>query len=205
MKSDSSSQKAPGKLLVSVDPRDDASDRRVEILEVAARLFSRAGYDGVGMRDIADAVGILGGSLYHHFKSKQQIYIEVHRAALARSAQRITAALVDITDPWVRLEAAIAAQLEGQLDPGSVTWPMINDKAAMAGDMRKALVAERDAFEERYRQLIAGLPLPAKLDRSVLRLNLLATLNSITTWYQSGKLTPRELAAQIVEIIRPIN
>lgn len=196
-------QKGQGKLLVNVDPKDDASARRAEILEAAAKLFSKRGYDGVGMREIADAAGILGGSLYYHFKSKQQIYIEVHRAALARSAQRISLGLEDVSGAWERLEAAIAAQLEGQLDPASVTWPMINDKAAMSGEMRDALIVDRDAFENQYRLLIEELPLPARVDRSVLRLSLLATLNSITTWYQPGKLTPREIASQIVAIIQP--
>lgn len=195
--------KGHGKLLVSVDPKDDASARRAEILEAAAKLFSKAGYDGVGMREIADAAGILGGSLYYHFKSKQQIYIEVHRAALARSAQRISVGLENVTGAWERLEAAIAAQLEGQLDPASVTWPMINDKAAISGEMRDALIADRDAFENQYRVLIDELPLPGRVDRSVLRLSLLATLNSITTWYQADKLTPRQIASQIVGIIQP--
>lgn len=203
-KSEGNQRKGQDKLLVSVDPKDDNSARRVEILEVAAKLFSKGGYDSVGMRDIADRAGILPGSLYYHFKSKQEIYIAVHRAALARSAQRITAAIENVTEPWARLEAAIAAQLEGQLDPGSITWPMINDKSALTGEMRKVLVQDRDAFEAQYRQLIADLPLPARLDRSVLRLNLLATLNSVTTWYQPGKLTPRQIAAQIVGIIRPV-
>lgn len=203
-KSEGNQRKGQDKLLVSVDPKDDNSARRVEILEVAAKLFSKGGYDSVGMRDIADRAGILPGSLYYHFKSKQEIYIAVHRAALARSAQRITAAIENVTEPWARLEAAIAAQLEGQLDPGSITWPMINDKSALTGDMRKVLVQDRDAFEAQYKQLIADLPLPARLDRSVLRLNLLATLNSVTTWYQPGKLTPRQIAAQIVGIIRPV-
>jgi len=203
-KSEGNQRKGQDKLLVSVDPKDDNSARRVELLEVAAKLFSKGGYDSVGMRDIADRAGILPGSLYYHFKSKQEIYIAVHRAALARSAQRITAAIENVTEPWARLEAAIAAQLEGQLDPGSITWPMINDKSALTGDMRKVLVQDRDAFEAQYKQLIADLPLPARLDRSVLRLNLLATLNSVTTWYQPGKLTPRQIAAQIVGIIRPV-
>lgn len=197
-------RKGQGKLLVSVDPKDDNSARRVEILEAAAKLFSKGGYDSVGMRDIADLAGILPGSLYYHFKSKQEIYIAVHRAALARSAQRITVAIEKVTAPWERLEAAIAAQLEGQLDPGSVTWPMINDKSAMPGDMRKILVEDRDAFEAQYKKLVADLPLPERLDRGVLRLNLLATLNSVRLWYQPGKLTPRQIAAQIVEIIRPV-
>ena len=64
-------------------------------------------------------------------------------------------------------------------------------------------LAARDVFEIQYKQLIADLPLPARLDRSVLRLNLLATLNTVTVWYQPGKLTPRQIAAQIVGIIRP--
>ena len=204
-KSEGNSRKGQGKLLVSVDPKDDNSARRVEILEAAAKLFSKAGYDSVGMRDIADLAGILPGSLYYHFKSKQEIYIAVHRAALARSAQRITAAIEKATAPWARLEAAIATQLEGQLDPGSITWPMINDKSAMSGEMRKILIDDRDAFEVQYKRLIADLPLPARLDRSVLRLNLLATLNSVRIWYQPGRLTPRQIAAQIIEIIRPVD
>lgn len=203
-KSEGSSRKGQGKLLVNVDPKDDNSARRVEILEAAAKLFSKGGYDSVGMRDIADGAGILPGSLYYHFKSKQAIYIAVHQAALARSAQRITVAIEKVTAPWARLQAAITAQLEGQLDPGSVTWPMINDKSAMSGEMRKILVEDRDAFEMQYKKLIADLPLPARLDRSVLRLNLLATLNSVRIWYQPGRLTPRQIAAQIIEIIRPV-
>lgn len=203
-KSEGNSRKGQGKLLVSVDPKDDNSARRAEILEAAAKLFSKAGYDSVGMRDIAEGAGILPGSLYYHFKSKQEIYIAVHRAALARSAQRIAIAVEKVTAPWARLEAAITAQLEGQLDPGSVTWPMINDRSAMSGEMRRILVADRDAFEMQYKKLIADLPLPERLDRSVLRLNLLATLNSVRIWYQPGKLTPRQIAAQIIEIIRPV-
>ena len=108
-KSEGNQRKGQDKLLVSVDPKDDNSARRVELLEVAAKLFSKGGYDSVGMRDIADRAGILPGSLYYHFKSKQEIYIAVHRAALARSAQRITAAIENVTEPWARLEAAIAA------------------------------------------------------------------------------------------------
>ncbi|MBJ7330081.1 MAG: TetR family transcriptional regulator [Solirubrobacteraceae bacterium] len=47
--------------------------RRDEILAVSARLFGQQGYHAVGMRAIADAVGIRGSSLYHHFPSKADI------------------------------------------------------------------------------------------------------------------------------------
>lgn len=50
-----------------------AATRRDEILAVATRLFAQQGYHAVGMRAIADAVGIRGSSLYHHFGSKADI------------------------------------------------------------------------------------------------------------------------------------
>src|SRR5687768_8006525 len=62
------------------------SDRRQEILDAAQALFAKRGFQGTSMRDIADAVGILGGSLYHHFQSKEAMYLEIHGGALDRAA-----------------------------------------------------------------------------------------------------------------------
>ncbi|WP_305092569.1 TetR/AcrR family transcriptional regulator [Prescottella sp. R16] len=54
-----------------------ASTRREEILFHAAKLFSERGVAGTTVRDIADAVGILSGSLYHYFASKDDIAFEI--------------------------------------------------------------------------------------------------------------------------------
>lgn len=54
-----------------------ASDRRLEIRSVAANLFLEAGFSGTTMNDIAEAAGILPGSLYHHFASKEEIAVEL--------------------------------------------------------------------------------------------------------------------------------
>ncbi|HEV8296685.1 MAG TPA: TetR/AcrR family transcriptional regulator [Acidimicrobiales bacterium] len=51
--------------------------RRDEILATAASLFARQGIAGTTVRDIADAVGILSGSLYHHFESKEEMVEEI--------------------------------------------------------------------------------------------------------------------------------
>ncbi|TVT58875.1 TetR/AcrR family transcriptional regulator [Amycolatopsis rhizosphaerae] len=50
-----------------------ARDRRSLILEQAANLFAAKGIVATTVREIADAVGILSGSLYHHFKSKDEM------------------------------------------------------------------------------------------------------------------------------------
>ena len=53
------------------------SARRDEIVAVARKLFAEHGYVGTSMRDIADATGLLPGSLYSHFKSKAKLVEEI--------------------------------------------------------------------------------------------------------------------------------
>ena len=51
----------------------EAEVRRMEILEAANRLFGEKGFDGTSTAEIFDAVGIARGTLYYHFKSKEDI------------------------------------------------------------------------------------------------------------------------------------
>ncbi|MGW9630906.1 TetR/AcrR family transcriptional regulator [Agromyces sp. NPDC055520] len=59
--------------------RRDGSVRRDQILVIATRLFASRGYSSTTVRDIADAAGILSGSLYHHFASKEAVLHEILR------------------------------------------------------------------------------------------------------------------------------
>ncbi len=56
--------------------------RATEILIVAEKLFSERGYDGVSMQKIATDVGISKANIYHHFKSKDALYLAVLKYAL---------------------------------------------------------------------------------------------------------------------------
>jgi len=66
-------------------PRPDASDasgpgrseRRADVMQTAAELFAQKGFRATTVREIADAAGILSGSLYHHFDSKESIGDEI--------------------------------------------------------------------------------------------------------------------------------
>jgi AcrR family transcriptional regulator len=58
-------------------PLTGGGARRSEILETAAALFASSGYVSTSLKDIADACGILPGSLYHHFESKEALVIEL--------------------------------------------------------------------------------------------------------------------------------
>ncbi|CAM5537783.1 TetR/AcrR family transcriptional regulator [Sphingobium scionense] len=182
--------------------RDEGSGRRRQILEIAAQIFARKGYRGTSMRDIGEQAGVLGGSLYHHIKSKDALFVELHNGALDAAEARITAAVAVQADPWTRLEAACASLLDIQLAADSLTMPMMNDFRAVPDGVRDQLVARRDRFEQLFRDLVAALPLPADIDRSLYRTLLLSQLNSAADWYRDGRLTRAQIAAQIVAIFR---
>jgi len=183
-------------------PDEQPGSRRREILEIAAQLFARKGYRGTSMRDIGEQAGVLGGSLYHHIKSKDALFVELHNAALDEAAAKIARAVDARTDPWARLEAACAAMLETQLAPDSLTVPLMNDFREVSDPVRVQLLARRDRFEELFRAIVDALPLPAKIDRSIYRNLLLSQLNAAPEWYRAGRLTPAEIAEQIVAIFR---
>jgi AcrR family transcriptional regulator len=180
----------------------DLSERHRDILEAAAALFAERGYAATSVRDIGEKVGLLGGSLYHYIKSKEALFVRIHDVALQVAGDRIQTAISGLTDPWERLEAACVTMLEIQLDPNSLTMPLMNDFASTPAEIRDRLVAKRDTFELIFRDLIDDLPLPASFDRGVYRLLLLTLLNNVSSWYKEGRMGPRDIARQIVAIFR---
>jgi AcrR family transcriptional regulator len=176
--------------------------RRDQILEIAAQLFVLKGYRGTSMRDIGQRAGVFGGSLYYHIKSKDALFVEIHNAALDASSVRISEAVAAESDPWDRLEAAAITFLEIQLDPKSLTLPLMKDFREVPPGVRRQLIKCRDRFETQFRALVEDLPLPASFDRSVYRILLLAQLNTTADWYRAGRLGPREIAREIMRIFR---
>lgn len=178
-------------------------DRRELILHAAARLFSRKGYDRTSIRDIAREVGLLPGSVYHHFISKEALYLAVHREGFRRVLKRATAAAAAGTDPWDSLRRACAVHVAGMV--GDSPIDRITGRSIGLTDHQSLLAMthdDREAFEKLYRDLIDALPLAPDADRSLLRLVLLGALNWVYIWYREGRRTPEAIVAGIVDIVR---
>ncbi len=76
-----------------------ASRRREHLVRLAAELFAEKGYQATTVRNIADEAGILSGSLYHHFDSKESIVVEILSSFLDELAVAAEAALARGGDP----------------------------------------------------------------------------------------------------------
>lgn len=86
---------------------DGRSDRREQIVAAAAELFAARGAAATSMRDIGKACGILGGSLYHHFASKDELIDTLTRRAVVELDEAYTEALASSAEPLPRLRAII--------------------------------------------------------------------------------------------------
>ncbi|KAA0104210.1 TetR family transcriptional regulator KstR2 [Mycolicibacterium sp. P1-5] len=86
--------------------------RRDELLVLAATMFAERGLRATTVRDIADSAGILSGSLYHHFKSKEQMVEEVLRDFLDWLFERYQQVIATEPNPLERLKGLFMASFE---------------------------------------------------------------------------------------------
>lgn len=169
----------------AADGRAD-SRRRTQILHAAAELFASSGYARALLKDVADACGILPGSLYHHFDSKESIAVELlerYRDALdavAAAAPRgadITAADTAF-EPISRFATAIAGCA---LDHRAALQLSIYEPHAGAGAELVRLARQRPvAIENALRELLDAARsvgyLGAEIDRSILTEQMCETM-----------------------------
>jgi len=154
------------------------------------------------MRDIGAEVGMQAGSVYYHFKSKEELLLAVYVIAVDSIEARLLDALEGVEGPWQRLEVAVVTHLETILDRDDYSSVMIGVTPDKAEDIKKELVTLRDRYESHFRELIDALPLKKGTDRRLLRLMLLGALNSTRQWYQAGGKSPAVTGRSFVRFLR---
>ena len=120
--------------------------RREELLAIAARLFAEKGFRNTTVRDIADAAGILSGSLYHHFDSKESIGDEILREFLDDVLGGYRAAVAGTDDPRVAIEQMVRSSTAALSRHRAALTMLQNDWAYFSAQKRFAYL--RTAMKE---------------------------------------------------------
>ena len=174
---------------------------RRQILDAAAHLLKQQGYEATTTREIATAVGIKGGSIYHHFPSKDAIVGEVVNEGVRVVYDAVVAALAALptrASSRQRLETAIKTHLLASLEHSDYTSACIRTYAFLPESVRKECSAERRRYEQLWRDLVAELfeagLIDAKLSPDSVRLLLLGALNWAGEWYRPGRMGIDEIA-----------
>lgn len=102
-------------------PRDTSSvDTRHKLLAVAREMFSVHGYEITTNRDIATAVGITPGALYHYFGSKLALYLAVHEDVQSQVYEQFTKAIIGLETFIDQFEAVLDIAHEMNIEDASV-------------------------------------------------------------------------------------
>ena len=185
----------------------NASPRRKELTRLAAQLFVQEGFDRTTVRMLAQEMGIKSGSLFHHFKDKQEILAAVIEEG-THNALAIARRALDESPPSseARLRAMARAHLETLFTDRNAhvvalfEWRRLDDSA------KAHLSHLRDAYEALWVQVIEEA-LEAGLihgDRFLISRFVLGALNWTVRWYDpTGPRTPDELAEELIAMIMP--
>ncbi|MDH5421060.1 MAG: TetR/AcrR family transcriptional regulator [Acidimicrobiia bacterium] len=175
---------------------------RDDVIEAAGRLFAKRGYHATSMRDLGGELGILGGSVYAHVSSKEELLVEVVQRAGRLFGESAARAMSSSDHPEEQLRALIGGHIRVVLDHRDEAQTFLNEATALGERHRQAIVEERDTYEAHYRSVITN-GITAGTFRSDVDANLAATfvlsiLNAIERWYQpDGRVDPVSLADQL--------
>ncbi|MBU6267290.1 MAG: TetR/AcrR family transcriptional regulator [Sphingomonadales bacterium] len=107
--------------------RTRPADRRERIVEAAAALFAEHGFESTSVRQIADRVDMLPGSLYHHFATKEDILHEILKAPIERNVQSQDALLRIEGNAEQRLIASVQHRFRNFIEHWDVNAILLND------------------------------------------------------------------------------
>jgi len=177
---------------------------RGRILAVAAECFATHGYAATSIRDIARDVGVTVGAIYVHFPSKGRLLVAVYEEGVGRIGRAVDAAIAAGGTPWERLAAAAVAHLDMLLANAGFARVIVRVVPADVPEVARDLQRLRDGYEQRLRSLIDTIDVAPGVDRTLLRLMLLGSLNATQTWFKrgAGKVDTATIARQFVAILR---
>ncbi|MGL6070499.1 TetR/AcrR family transcriptional regulator [Craterilacuibacter sp.] len=182
----------------------EPGSRRMVLVRAAARLFRDQGYERSTVRDLAHAVGMQSGSLFYHFRSKEEMLVAVMALGISSTTEQLQLALDQADTLHARLAALFHVHLNSLLGENQAALEvMLYEWRSVSEDARPGLVLLRDRYEALWQQVLdeaaaAGL---IKSNTRLLRRTLLGSLHWTVQWYrQEGSLSVAELADQILAL-----
>jgi AcrR family transcriptional regulator len=176
-----------------------------EIVTAAAKVFRTKGYHAATVRDIAEAVGILKGSLYHHFESKEALLYLVVKEPIAQMYRTIAAIAEADLGATEKLRRAILAHLEAFDRHYPHLFVYLREREAVKRRFREMIGFSPKDYERCWQQILregveSGEFRP-ELDLQVTSYGLLGMLNWSYKWYEPrGRLSVTEVAGQFTAL-----
>jgi AcrR family transcriptional regulator len=176
----------------------DAATTDERIFAEAVRMFKQKGYHATSMQDIADAVGLQKGSLYHYIASKEELLTKIFERGTGALTKELEAIVASADSPVVKLRRAIQAHLIALCDQLDIYTVYLSEQRALSNRLNARVRAEAELharlLEKIIQQGIASGDL-REIDAKMAAHGILGMCNWLHQWYSpAGRLAPQEIA-----------
>jgi AcrR family transcriptional regulator len=178
------------------------NDKRRKILDSAAILFAKNGYERVTLDEIAKKLKLTKGSLYYYVKSKEDIFFQIQMQAVERVTLIVENALKSELDPLEKFRQTIKGFVRILTQPQILAYYR-HETRFLPVKMRDQILNKRGEFLSKFDQLILeGVKsgIIEKENWKIKDLAVLGVVNWIPLWYSpKGKLSVEEIADIVVD------
>ena len=181
--------------------------RRDELLQLAATMFAEHGMRATTVRDIADSAGILSGSLYHHFSSKEEMVDEVLRGFLDWLFERYQQIVATEPNPLERLKGLFMASFEAIATRHAAVVIYQDEAKHLSSQARFGYLDERNKEQRKMWVDVLNQGIEQGYFRPDVDVDLVYRFIRDTTWvsvrwYQpGGPLTAEQVGQQYLSIV----
>lgn len=185
---------------------ETARRRSTEVVEAAAKLFYTKGYEATSVQDLADALGILKGSVYHYIRTKEDLLFAVVEDAHATSIANIDKLRLLEGDAPTKIAAFVRAHLELLIRERIKLGVYLRDFRALSAAHRRTVSAQRREYSDYLLSLIEQGQqegtVAADLDANVTTIAILGMLNWTHEWYRDrGRASREALIEKFTQIV----
>ncbi len=178
------------------------------ILEAAAKLFRHQGYVATTLRQIAESAGIQAGSVYYHFRSKDEILLEILDTGIDEVQKSVAdrlSALPSTASSRQRIAAGVEGHLVGLLQHGDFTSASIRNYGQLPPHLKRPNQARRKAYGKFWDGLLVQAASSGEIrpgiDLHIARLVVLGAVNWTVEWYDPKQGSVQKVAKAIAALI----
>ncbi|HEX9889084.1 MAG TPA: TetR/AcrR family transcriptional regulator [Nitriliruptorales bacterium] len=179
-----------------------ATDDRIR--ETALRLFAEKGFAATGIREIAEQVGVMSASLYHHIGSKEDLLFRIAIDANRQLLRAARDAFCEVSRPEERLVTLVRLHVAAHAHHQLEALVVDNEMRALSDAKRDEVVAVRDAYERMWQDAIADGVRDGVFtvdDERAARLALLEMCTGVAHWFSpSGEQTAEQIGAHFADM-----
>ncbi|NLK96525.1 MAG: TetR/AcrR family transcriptional regulator [Epulopiscium sp.] len=188
-----------------INMEDTAKNKRDEILIQAANLFRKKGFSGTSMQDIARDVGILKGSIYYYFNSKNEIFREVLNKGISPVLKNAEFIMAKDLSPAEKLRELLRSHIDYIMHDNYSLILYFQEKEKISVQEIKKYLESRNKYEKIFKDLLAqGIKQGVfpKVDITLTVYAILGMCNWIVQWYNpKGSRSPKDIVEHMVYLI----